>query len=349
MKNIVSIILLSTYSALAPICAFAEDFTYTIPDAGTLSFEIIKKADAGGHGEAIVTYSGSIDRQDENQWAENSCIEIPSKINHLGYIYEIVGIGPKAFAHKRNVKEVTIPENVRKISEFAFEDCSDLTAIDINSPSIEIDKDAFFDCLGISQISLGVDVADFDFSSFKWSESLKNITLPAGIRKVDGLNSLDNLQNISMKSSDEEKKYECYDGCLYSADSKRLLLIPSSKCGDLKLSEKLEDIAEGVWQKDCKIDRVIAPAGIILKPDLLLNSPVTQVLLEGPFSANVLYENMNTDKPMWTLKTHCPNLKVYVKKDVLRKYRNALKEYQKYNGNADQVKEDNILLDESEN
>lgn len=78
----------------------------------------------------------------EEYFGEETDVVIPSEIDGV----PVTTIGEGAFAYCKFIESITIPESVTKIEDFAFEECTSLTDINIESNSVTIGSDVFKGC-----------------------------------------------------------------------------------------------------------------------------------------------------------------------------------------------------------
>ena len=145
-------------------------------------------------------------------------ITIPESVTEIGYqafqyagLEEIVipsgvtVIHNYTFEECKNLKSVTLPEGLESIGVFAFCDCTNLENIQIPDNIKEIDAHAFGSCDKLIEVENGVhyvgkwavgcdrdvvsvvlreDTVGIANSAFATANSLKNITLPNGLKYI---------------------------------------------------------------------------------------------------------------------------------------------------------------------
>ena len=121
-------------------------------------------------------------------------------------------IKEQAFYGCKNLKTITLPENLAVVGPSAFADCTNLTTLNlINCPKLEtIKSEAFADCTKLQGLTLPAGIKEIDSKAFKNCTSLttlnitnclelttikseafadctklENLTLPAGIKEID--------------------------------------------------------------------------------------------------------------------------------------------------------------------
>lgn len=216
--------------------AYAHDFTATV-NGQRLYFEITSK----NKKTVSVTYNGSI--ADKKTLDIEGIVEIPAKIRHNNVVYEVNAIGQKAFADADKLKGIVIPSGVETIGDFAFEDCDSLKSVVFPGNPMALGQGVFFKCPQISDVTIGSDWKNIDFSMFRWSDNITSISIPAKIEKIKGVKKLVALKTISVDPNN--KKFTSYDGILYSNDGTTLFACPRAYTGKVKMKEGVTKILDG--------------------------------------------------------------------------------------------------------
>lgn len=86
-------------------------------------------------------------------------VEIPDGVKINGKIYKVTSIGDSAFYEHKNLKSVTISDNVTRICSGSFENCIGLKAINIPSSVTDITGEPFDGCENLPVID-GIRYAD---------------------------------------------------------------------------------------------------------------------------------------------------------------------------------------------
>lgn len=107
-------------------------------------------------------------------------IEIPSEISGI----EVKSIGSDAF-RGLNIKNVKIPNSVRKISASAFAFCNFLETITIPSSVSEIGPSAFLDCQSLKSVTIENGLAEIPVDCFQSCEKLETVVLPESIALIN--------------------------------------------------------------------------------------------------------------------------------------------------------------------
>lgn len=78
----------------------------------------------------------------------DTVIEIPAQLEGL----PVTRIGKKAFLSNKSVKEITLPDTVGQIGDWAFACCTKLTGLTLPYRKLELGQGIFRDCIALSRI-----------------------------------------------------------------------------------------------------------------------------------------------------------------------------------------------------
>lgn len=124
---------------------------------------------------------------------------IPSIIGN----YTVTSIEASAFENCNNLTTIQIPNTVKSIGQYAFWGCQNLTSINIPNGISKIDTGSFADCINLSSITIPSSVTNIGASAFSGCMALTSIIIPEGVNSL-GKNSFRGCQNliqISLPSS----------------------------------------------------------------------------------------------------------------------------------------------------
>ncbi len=107
-----------------------------------------------------------------------------TSFDELQYFTRLKFLGEKAFSHCDNLKSITIPGSVEKISRFAFNACYSLTDVNILDGVKIIEYGAFDICGNIENIIIPSSVEKISASSFYYPYKAK-ITIDPGNKTYD--------------------------------------------------------------------------------------------------------------------------------------------------------------------
>ena len=106
-------------------------------------------------------------------------IAIPQKINDT----PVIAIGNSAFANKKSISYIEIPNSVTSIGSYAFNGCKSLAEITIPNSVTAIGAYAFNGCSGISEITIPDSVTSIGRYAFAGTK-ITEITIPATVKQM---------------------------------------------------------------------------------------------------------------------------------------------------------------------
>ena len=89
-----------------------------------------------------------------------------------------------AFCHCTGLTNITIPNSVTSIGDYAFYWCSGLTSITIPNSVTSIGKDAFKFCSGLTSVTIGNRVTSIGNEAFYWCNKLTSVTIPNSVTSI---------------------------------------------------------------------------------------------------------------------------------------------------------------------
>lgn len=223
---------------------FLTDYSYKVGDTGYTLFYKIKPS-SQYNPEPLVSITGLIFVS--SVFNNDKTLTIPEKINE----YRVENIAASAFEDNKDIKEVFIPNTVKhigqqafksssvefvhigtgvkKIHDFAFEGCENLTNI-VLSEGLEVLGDAvFIYCDKLTSISFPDTLKEIGSAVFDECKSLDLIHMGAGLSKIGNVNTGDfayscpMLRNITI--SPFNNHYKVDRDILYNIDDNTLLRV----------------------------------------------------------------------------------------------------------------------------
>ena len=95
------------------------------------------------------------------------------------------------------IDEVSIPNGVIKIGDYAFEYCTSLTNITIPDSVTSIGDYAFEFCASLTSVTIGNSVTDIGYAAFSGCDNLKNIYYKGSQEEWNKINIRDNNNNLT--------------------------------------------------------------------------------------------------------------------------------------------------------
>lgn len=142
-------------------------------------------------------------------------VTIPSYIDGLPVVQ--IGAdftGSKIVFENIPIKTVTLPDTVKRIYDYAFENSTSLTDVILSDNLSEIGFMAFAGCISLSNITIPGSVSKYDSYVFSECTSLTNVTINSGIDISDGMfNGCTSLTNITFNKSVSSIGSESFKNC----------------------------------------------------------------------------------------------------------------------------------------
>ena len=132
--------------------------------------------------------------------------------------------------------EANIPNEVKKISEYAFEGCFSLKKIKIPESVTEIESHAFHRCISLTEINIPKTVTKMGDYVFEECSSLQNIHV-----------------------SEENSQYRSIDGVLFSKDSTKIIKYPEGKNGKFIIPEGVTQITNSAFYDSNRLTEIYIP------------------------------------------------------------------------------------------
>jgi len=129
---------------------------------------------------------------------------------------------PSGYKYKGNVvipDEVTYMNRTRKVTSIgknAFYDCRGLTSVTIPNSVTSIGEAAFYQCYGLTSVTIGNSVTSIGDYAFEYCEGLTSVTIPNSVTSIGGgaFAYCDGLTSVtignSVTSIGESAFYKCY-------------------------------------------------------------------------------------------------------------------------------------------
>jgi hypothetical protein len=110
-------------------------------------------------------------------------VVIPTHVTNNGVTYPVVSVGFKAFQGSA-VTSVTLPQGLRAIELFAFDDCSALKSVVFPNSLTSIGLAAFQGCMNLEDVQFPQSLIYVGSSAFNACVALKSVHLPSRVASV---------------------------------------------------------------------------------------------------------------------------------------------------------------------
>ncbi len=127
----------------------------------------------------------------------------------------ITTIGNYAFKNCTGLTAVDLPSTLTRIGHSAFETCTGLAAITVPSGTKSIGASAFYGCNALTSITLPDSVTTIDAWAFCGCSILSEITIPSGVTVLANnlFDSCDNLRRVHLPSGLTKIGYSAFEDC----------------------------------------------------------------------------------------------------------------------------------------
>ncbi len=178
--------------------------------------------------DSATTGSVAVVRNDNN--TEQTSFIVPSTVVNEGITYTVTEIGDRAFAFRKNLTSVTLPDTITIVKRDAFNECFALTNINIPEslvyagssafwgfelvqfgkirlPNLRyVSESAFSRCTNINELELSGELLFIESNSFFTTNRIKKLVLPAGLRYI-GANAFAFCSDLAALYIPESLKY----------------------------------------------------------------------------------------------------------------------------------------------
>ena len=96
----------------------------------------------------------------------------------------VTNIGKQAFYNLAAVVEITLPDSILVIDEYAFAGCSELTALNLPDGVTTIGEGAFLNCVALTDVKLNNSLETIGAKAFNGCTAMTNVDLPAGLTSI---------------------------------------------------------------------------------------------------------------------------------------------------------------------
>ncbi len=200
MKRIFAALMSALLLSSCTVTAFAEEFSESMEWMyGTYS-----------DGTAVISSGASA------VFINSGNIVIPSEIDG----YTVAEIGWYCFTGETGLFSVEIPETVRSVGNYAFENCYGLNTVNFDSNSVSagteiIGEGAFTNCYGLYQLNFPAGLKIIGDKAFDNCSALSTVNIPYGVESIgaEAFADCTALQKINIPISVTELGDDVFEGC----------------------------------------------------------------------------------------------------------------------------------------
>ena len=134
-------------------------------------------------------------------------VDIPESVDYNGNTYPVTYIGSDAFNDCLNLTSVNIPNSVTSIGILAFAYCSALTSITIGNSVKSIEEAAFSGCSSLTSVTIPNSVTSIGKSAFSSCSDLTSVTIPNSVTSI-GRDAFENCGSLVTIVSEIKTPFE---------------------------------------------------------------------------------------------------------------------------------------------
>ena len=161
---------------------------------------------------------------------------------------EVEKISDYAFTDCSGLTSIIIPNSVTSIGYDAFKGCSGLTSIIIPNSVTSIEPHAFWGCSGLTSVTIGNSITSIRIGFFWGCSGLTSVTIGNSVASIDNSAFADCGSLTSIDVNADNTSYSSIDGALYNKDKTKLVLYPEGKTGVFVIPENVTSIGIDAFQ-----------------------------------------------------------------------------------------------------
>ena len=191
-------------------------------------------------------------------------LEVPAEIDG----YKVTGIDSYVFGCCEGLKNIILPEGVKRIEDYAFLDCDSLESITLPEGVESIGKGAFRRCVSLKNITLPEGITSIEEGVFFACSSLESITLPEGVKSIgsEAFSHCVSLKDITLPEGMESIGSEAFSHC-YSLKN-------------ITLPEGVESIGSGAFKYCDSLESITLPGSVTsIEPTAFATFGNTQIIV----------------------------------------------------------------------
>lgn len=176
------------------------------------------------------TYADRIQAIPPDNTLFNSIVD--RSVTSIGIPDDVTKIGNCAFYNCSSLTSVNIPDSVTSIGDYAFQGCNSLTSITIPDRVTTIGQYAFYICSSLASVTIGSGVTSIGNGAFQTCSSLTSVTIGSGVTSIGNgaFNGCSSLTSITVNATTPPTlSYSVFDNT-----NNAPIFVPSSALDDYK-------------------------------------------------------------------------------------------------------------------
>ena len=168
-----------------------------------------------------------------------------------------------AFDNCTSLTSIEIPSGVTSIRDHAFDNCTSLTSIEIPSGVTSIGNSAFKNCTSLASIEIPSSVTSIGNEAFAYCTNLTSIEIPSGVTSIENY-AFSNCTSLNSINVDKDNQsYSSEDGILFDKEKKKLITYPAGKKEkEYNIPSSVTSIGAGTFYGCRSLTRIEIPSSV---------------------------------------------------------------------------------------
>lgn len=210
-------------------------------------------------------------------------VVIPEEIQYDGEMYKVVGLGRQLFEGNKDIISITMPDTVKVIQAYCFNECTNLRQVKMPQNLKSIDMAAFQCCSSLEQINLPDSLEYIGGFGFNHCSNVQNSEINIGPNLKCIGNAVDVPAHMfydcgkdgiftSFSVDKNNPMYQEIDGILYTKDGKTMVSIPRGKVFEDNtyiMPDSVINLGELSFSKNMNINTVVISDNLVIDGELL--------------------------------------------------------------------------------
>ena len=149
------------------------------------------------------------------------------------------------------------------IRDYAFDNCTSLTSIEIPSGVTSIGNSAFKNCTSLASIEIPSSVTSIGNEAFAYCTNLTSIEIPSGVTSIENY-AFSNCTSLNSINVDKDNQsYSSEDGILFDKEKKKLITYPAGKKEkEYNIPSSVTSIGAGTFYGCRSLTRIEIPSSV---------------------------------------------------------------------------------------